>query len=154
VEVMMEAPRTGAQNRATVQDLLVAYGPQVQAIVWKLRDLVLDVFPEAVEHIFSPARLLGYGLDSTYRGTVCVVMPLKTGVNLGLPWGIELPDAAGLLVGTGKRARHVRISNIQEAERPAVLDLLQTAPGALAWQLRQPGLNMTATDTMCRRGLL
>jgi aryl carrier-like protein len=114
VEVMTGAPRTGTQN-----------GAAVQAIAWKLRDLVRDLLREAIQQMDLPAGLLRYGLDSNHKGTLCVIMPLKKGVNLGFPRGIELPAPAGLLVGTGKRARHIRISNIHEVNWPAVLDLLQ-----------------------------
>ena len=96
----------------------------------KLRGLVFDVAPDAVEQIDLPAKLLGYGFDYTYKDTICVIMPLKAGVNLGFPRGArraELPDPTGLLTGTGKRARHVKITDVKQVELPELRALLEVA---------------------------
>jgi hypothetical protein len=55
---------------------------------------------------------------------ICVIMPLKVGVNLGFPRGAALPDPEGLLQGTGKRARHVRVESLAGADAPALRDLI------------------------------
>jgi len=54
-------------------------------------------------------------------------MPLKAGVNLGLARGAELPDPTGLLTGAGKRARHVKITDVKEVEMPELRALLEVA---------------------------
>jgi hypothetical protein len=41
--------------------------------------------------------------------------------------GAELPDPAGLLTGTGKRARHVKIQRPADIEMPGVRALLEAA---------------------------
>jgi hypothetical protein len=41
--------------------------------------------------------------------------------------GAELPDPAGLLAGTGKRARHVKLRQMEDVEDPALRDLLDAA---------------------------
>jgi hypothetical protein len=61
------------------------------------------------------------------KDMLCVIMPLKAGVNLGFFRGVDLPDPAGLLQGTGKRHRHVRIQDSKELHSPAVRDLLAAA---------------------------
>lgn len=86
-----------------VNAFLAGYTPGVQMIVYELRALVLDVVPEAIEQIDVPAKLIAYGFRQTYKDTICVIMPLNAGVNLGFPRGIDLPDPASLLTGTGKK---------------------------------------------------
>jgi hypothetical protein len=93
----------------------------------RLRELVFSLAPDVIEQIDLAAKLLGYGFDRTYQGTLCVIMPLKAAVNLGFPRGAELPDPAGLLAGTGKRARHVKIRDVGEVEAPALRALLEAA---------------------------
>jgi hypothetical protein len=110
-----------------VQAFLAAYDPRVQAIAMRLRELVFSLAPDVIEQIDLAAKLLGYGFDRTYQGTLCVIMPLKAAVNLGFPRGAELPDPAGLLAGTGKRARHVKIRDVGEVEAPALRALLEAA---------------------------
>ncbi len=113
--------------RPDVEEFLEDFAPEVQAIARKLRELVLAVYPEAVEQVDRPAKLLGYGRDATYKGTLCVIMPQKTYVNLGLPRGASMPDPAGLLEGTGKRARHVKVRTLAGAEAPALRALVEAA---------------------------
>jgi hypothetical protein len=118
------------QRRATsqeIRDFLSAYDPRVQTLTRKVRTLVLKVIPTAIEQIDPAAKLLGYGFAQTYRNTICVIMPLKSAVNLGFPRGVELPDPAGLLAGTGKRARHVKLTEVAQVETPAVRALLEAA---------------------------
>jgi hypothetical protein len=110
-----------------IVEFLGAYTHEIQKIALKLRELVFKVEPDVLEQIDFPGRLIGYGFARTYKDTICVIMPLKAGVNLGFPRGIDLPDPMGLLVGTGKRARHVRISSANEANQPALRDLLEAS---------------------------
>jgi len=48
-------------------------------------------------------------------------------VNLGFYHGAALPDPAGLLEGTGKSLRHVKVRDAAVAHRPAVRALLRAA---------------------------
>lgn len=124
-----------AQNRKTdteVQTFLASYTPQVQAIALELRELVFSAAPNAVEQIDGPARLLGYGFAPTYKDTICVIMPLKSAVNLGFPRGTELPDPAGLLAGSGKRARHAKLTDVKDVAAPALRALLEASVAQLS----------------------
>jgi hypothetical protein len=71
-----------------------------------------------------PAHLIGYGIDRTYKGLICGITLHSAHVNLMFARGTELPDPDHLLVGTGKRARHVKIQQSAEIENPAVRALL------------------------------
>ena len=122
--------KSTAQNHKTsaeVVKFLADYNPQVRSIALKLRELVLSVAPDAIEQIDTPAHLLGYGFAKTYKDTLCVIMPLKAAVNLGFARGTDLPDPERLLTGTGKRARHVKITDVSQVESPALRDLLEAA---------------------------
>jgi hypothetical protein len=110
-----------------VKEFLPSYPPEVQAIARKLRAMVLRVVPEALEQVDKPAKMLAYGRSATYKGMVAVIMPQKTWVNLGLPRGATLPDPAGLLEGTGKRARHVKVRSLEAAEALALRALVEAS---------------------------
>ena len=56
------------------------------------------------------------------RELVCVMAPDREQINLMLARGVELSDPQHLLVGTGKRARHVKIQTSADIENPALLD--------------------------------
>lgn len=129
----MDQPVIASQRDLTpdVRAFLAPYSPEVQAIALALRELVFEVAPDAIEQVDVPARLLAYGWAQTYQDTLCVIMPLKAAVNLGLPRGAELTDPAGLLEGTGKRARHVKVREVKRARQPEVRALLQAAADEL-----------------------
>jgi hypothetical protein len=110
-----------------IEDFLETYTPQVRQTALKLRQLVLKAAPGALEQVDLPARLIAYGYARTYKDTICVIMPLKAGVNLGFPRGVDLPDPHRLLAGTGKRARHVRIMEAETTDRQELLALLLAA---------------------------
>jgi hypothetical protein len=48
-------------------------------------------------------------------------------VNLGSFLGAELDDPAGLLEGTGKRMRHVKLRHDVEPERQLLAELIEAA---------------------------
>jgi hypothetical protein len=112
---------------AEVEQFLAPYSLEIRDLAWKVRALVLDVFPEGIEQFDAPAKLIGYGFDRTYKGLVCGITLHKAHVNLMFAQGAELPDPAGLLTGTGKRARHVKVQQPGDVDRPGVRALLEAA---------------------------
>jgi hypothetical protein len=115
---------------ASLEDLLGNYSPEVRDLARRVRALVLDVAPGLREQVDLPASLLGYSVGPKMVDTVCTIMPLKAGVNLGIYRGAELPDPERLLTGTGKVHRHVRLSSTADVDRPAVRQLLEAVVAA------------------------
>jgi hypothetical protein len=120
-----------------IQNFLDRYLPQVQAISLELRKLVFRVVPEAIEQLDLPARMLAYGFDRSYRGMICVVMPLKSAVNFGFPHGVELVDPDGYLEGSGKRARHVKVKDFSLIDLPALLGFVEASAAIAKTALRR-----------------
>ncbi len=112
-------------TESEINDFLSHFAPPVQALALSARRLVLELAPQSIEQVDLPARMIAYGFQRTYKDTICVIMPLKAVVNLGFPRGAELPDPTGLLAGTGKRARHVRLSEPGDIDDPALRELLR-----------------------------
>jgi len=46
-----------------LEQFLTPYLPEVRALTWKLRALIREVMPDAIEQLDAPAHLVGYGLD-------------------------------------------------------------------------------------------
>lgn len=110
-----------------LEDFLEDYKPEVRNLALQLRDLVYEVDADVIEQIDKPAHLLAYGYAKTYTHLMCVIILYKDYVNLGFPRGIDLPDPEGLLDGTGKRARHVKITDLEQIEAPEVAALIQAS---------------------------
>jgi hypothetical protein len=110
-----------------VEQFLAPHSAEIGDLAWKLRALVLEVFPDAIEMLDQPAKLIGYGFDRGYKGLVCGIALHKAHVNLMFAQGAELPDPTGLLTGTGKRARHIKIQQPGDVDHPEVRALLEAA---------------------------
>ena len=114
----------------SIETFLAAYTPEVRDLTLKVRALVLEIIPDAIEQVDAPSKLIGYGFGLKYADLICVIMPLKSAVNLGFYRGTELPDPQALLEGTGKRNRHVKIKTEADIENPALRTLLNAAVAA------------------------
>ena len=109
-----------------IEQFLAPYAPGVRDLARKLRAVIREVMPEAIEQLDPPAHLIGYGVDRTYKGLICGITLHRAHINLMFARG-TVPDPQHLLVGTGKRARHVKIQQAAEAENPALRALLVAA---------------------------
>jgi hypothetical protein len=114
-------------SNTSVEELLAAYDPSIREIALKAREVVLATLPDVIEMIDVPAHMIGYGYEQTYKGTICAIALHKAHVNLMFGKGTELSDPEGLLEGTGKKARHVKLTTPGDIERAAVVALLNEA---------------------------
>jgi hypothetical protein len=121
------AKKTRTTISIELEDFLEEYKPEVRNLALELRDLINEVDSDVIEQIDKPAHLLAYGYAKTYTHLMCVIILYKDYVNLGFPRGIDLPDPEGLLEGTGKRARHVKITDLEQIESPEVAALIQAS---------------------------
>jgi hypothetical protein len=114
-------------SEPSLGEFLSPYTPDVRELVLKARHLVMDVLPEAIELVDPPSKIVGYGYGRRYADLVCAIAPYKSYVNLIFSVGASLPDPEGLLSGTGKHARHVKIRSAEDIDHPGVRVLLEEA---------------------------
>ena len=118
-------------------DEIVALEPQHEALLRAVRSLVHENHPDACE-VCRPgdhAASWGWGPKKMSEAYVSA-LPYKHHVNLGFYRGASLADPAGLLTGTGKQLRHIRLTKTEELENPALRALM-----ALARDERRAALN-------------
>jgi len=118
----------------TVDTLLAAYPPAVQALALDARKFVLEMLPAATETLDTSQPLIAYGYGPGYKGLVCTLILSKSGVKLGVVRGAELPDPRRLLEGSGKIHRHVPLTTPSDLRRPGLKPLMKAA--AKAWRER------------------
>src|SRR5205085_9234619 len=106
---------------------LAGYPPEVQAVSRALRAMVQQAMPQAHEILYARHNHIGYNVTASPRPRICYICPLQDYVGLGFDYGGLLADPAGLLVGTGKRMRHVKVYALDEARRPALEHLVGAA---------------------------
>ena len=120
---MAEDTRFGTFDQ--LMDLAV---PGLRPIVRRLRDMVLDEHPDAVEVVRLGDRAATYGLGPKKMSEgYAYILPHERWVNLGFYQGASLSDPETLLEGTGARMRHVKVHSEQAADSPALRALVAAA---------------------------
>jgi hypothetical protein len=102
--------------------------PRLLEIVLELRNLIVSVAPDATEDV---ARK-GFTYYDKKRGGhvsagICQVRILSSEVELAFVHGAFLPDPQGLLHGTGKAMRYVRIHSYELAPWDALKSLIRAS---------------------------
>ena len=126
--------RASTDGSSEADRLVTAYPAQTQALISVARAALMASFPGATETVDIKARVLGYGYGPGYKDTVATLILSKSGVKIGVPYGAQLADPAGLLTGQGKVHRHVPIETEAQLKNRALVALLRAAYDA--WKLR------------------
>jgi hypothetical protein len=96
--------------------------PKLQEIVRELRELIQEVVPEATETV-NPWGIPIFELN----GPMCYFMVAKKHITFGFPRGTSLTDPKGLLEGTGKNLRHVKLRKVEDLQQDGLHELVEEA---------------------------
>ena len=77
--------------------------------------------PDLVEQVDFGNKLIAFGRSMQMRGLLFAIIAHQTWVNLQLADGADLPDPDGVIEGTGKRIRHVKIRSVEAASSDPVV---------------------------------
>ena len=108
-----------------VDRLLSEHTPELAAIERALRATIRAEVPDAVEQVDFGNRLIAFGRSMKMRGLLFAIIAHQSWVNLQLADGAVLPDPSGLIEGTGKRIRHVKIRSVEAASSAPVAALIE-----------------------------
>lgn len=116
------------ERLGTFEGILEAFPEPIRDIARVARALVLDLDPDAFEVPRLGDNAASYGVgESKMKQGYCYVMPMKEHVNLGFFQGASLADPSGLLEGTGKAMRHVKVRDASLLASPALRALVAQA---------------------------
>jgi hypothetical protein len=121
-----------AEKPETWDALLEQRSPEVQAAAHAIAGVVMAEFADAVVHFDRGDGLLAVGRTSAMSDLLFALIPHGRWVNLQLADGAVLPDPAGLIEGTGKRIRHVKIHSADLAASDAVREIVRAQVAARA----------------------
>lgn len=106
---------------STVKDFIRKLDQKDKAIVVALRDLITQAAPTAEVSI-------KWGCPWwTLNGFLCAVYVAGDHVNLAFSRGIELSDPNGLLEGTGKGMRHIKVRDLSDVKKTKFTALIRQA---------------------------
>lgn len=113
---------------ATFDELIAGFDPEIMSISRNLRTLILKIHPEVVEVVRLGDGAASYGIGPKKMSEAySYIMPKESYVNLGLYYGVSLVDPAGIIEGTGKNLRHVKVRSIRDVTKPALGELIKAA---------------------------
>jgi len=113
-------------------DVLRRYAPQVRSIAVALRRVVLDEVGPCHETLFqvyqnNVVSILYSTTEKRMKDNICLLVVYRDHVNLMFPRGVDLKDPRGLLEGSGKAMRHVKMLSSADVSRPGVRALITQA---------------------------
>ncbi len=109
----------------TWDSLLEARSAEVQEAAHAIAGVVMAELPDGVVRFDRADGLLAFGTSSAMSDLLFALIPHSRWVNLQLADGALLPNPEGLIEGTGKRIRHVKIRSAEFALSPAVREIVQ-----------------------------
>lgn len=108
--------------------LLQRYPRSVQRLALAARKLILEEAPEASEFVYEVYTIADhFAFTERPSDAFSFTTTHANWVNLGFNFGSLLPDPCGLLRGTGKLIRHVRMARAADLDRPGVRELVRAA---------------------------
>ena len=121
-------------SEITIEEYLSNLSPDLQAITRELCAVARKNVSGAHEFIYHDA--VGYSVSKSTFDRIGYIAPQKGYVNFGFFFGADLPDRKHLLVGEGKRLRHVKVRSVEDAKNPALGKLVaatwRAAPESIA----------------------
>ena len=112
----------------TFDELIAGFDPEIMSISRNLRTLILKIHPDVVEVVRLGDGAASYGIGPKKMSEAySYIMPKESYVNLGFYYGVSLADPAGLMEGTGKNLRHVKVRSIRDVTKPALRELIKSA---------------------------
>ncbi len=116
--------------RSQLAGFIAKYSPEVaregRAALTKVRRL----FPGAVELVYDNYNWLVVGFCPSERaseGVLSIIFTPRWITLCFLQNGPKLPDPSGLLRGSGKRVRSIRLASAKDLDKPAVRSLIKEA---------------------------
>jgi hypothetical protein len=119
---------TTNETHGTFEDILVDAKRELRPVCEALRQLIVCLHEGFFEIVWPKHRIASYGVGPKKMTEHYAYIGVQgSHVNLGFYHGASLADPEGLLEGTGKELRHVKLRDVAAAQRDAVASLLREA---------------------------
>lgn len=125
----MPARSNSATPAAQLTGFIDKYDPAVARLARACRTAIRKQLPTALELVYDNYQFLALGYSASERASDCIVSLAVSpkGVALSFYRGADLPDPAGLLLGSGNQNRFIRLEGPATLAKPAVKTLIGAA---------------------------
>jgi hypothetical protein len=125
-------------TEAQIASFLAKYTPAMEARLRETRSRLRALFPQGYELVFDNYNALVFGISPTQRmpDSFISIAGYPKWVTLFFLHGASLHDPAGLLEGTGKQIRGIRLAQPEDIDAPEVSALIAQACQSVEAALR------------------
>ena len=112
-----------------VSGFIAKFDPAIAKLARAARRRMRKRFPTAVDLVYDNynALAIGFGPTEHTSDAVISVAVYARGVNLYFIYGASLDDPHGLLEGSGKQGRFLRLTSAEQIDEPKVAELIDAA---------------------------
>src|SRR6476469_9628332 len=112
-----------------IASFIAKFDPANAKLIRACRSAMRKRLPSANELVYDNYNFFVIGYSASERPSDCVVSlaAAANGVGLSFYYGSTLPDPDGILLGSGKQNRFIRVPMASALETPAVERLLAAA---------------------------
>jgi hypothetical protein len=125
--------------------------PALRLVARRVRPIVRAAFPDLVEGV-DRFGVIRYARDARLNDWIAYISGHRDHLNLGFAYGAALPDPTRIVIGTGKRLRHIELRTVEDAERPAVRAVLMAAARLERSLAKTDARKPRRTDSVTSRG--
>ncbi len=113
------------QKYATWDENLASHTPEVQTAARALEAIIRAEVPDVVVQYDPGNGLLAFGRSMRMGDLLFALIPHGGWVNLQLADGALLPNPDGLIEGTGKKIRHIKVRSGEAARSDRLREAIQ-----------------------------
>lgn len=112
----------------TFESILEIATPSLRPVCKSLRAIIASQHPNVVEVVWPKLKIASYGVGPKKNTQHYAYIAVQSAhINLGFYHGVALADPSGILEGTGKALRHVKVRDLPGASGSAIANLLRQA---------------------------
>jgi hypothetical protein len=144
---------TKATPEAQLRSLIEKREPEHQRLIRSVRSALRKRFPTANELVYDYGKSLVISYSPSERGIQGIVSTAARagGVDLYFNQGQRLPDPKGLLKGSGRQTRFIKVETARQLAHPDVEALIAAAIKASAVRLPAAGRGSVVIRTDARK---
>ena len=116
-------------DEARLNGFIARFSPEHQVIIRGARRAMRALLAGAIEMVYDNYNffVIGYGATDRASDAIMSIAAAANGVRLFFLDGAALPDPTGILEGSGRRVRSIRITTVSAFVRPDVRALIAAA---------------------------
>jgi hypothetical protein len=133
-----------------IAGFIAKFDPDVARVIRDCRRELRKRFPTATEIIYDNYNFLVFGFSTTGKpsDTIVSLAAASNGVGLSFYNGAAVPDPKGILLGSGKQNRFVRLPSAKTLRDPDVSALIAAATAQADPPLPRAGKGTTVVKSV------